>query len=279
MIEFNLKIGQVNDQIYQELKDKVSGESSQQMAEFYYPNTEVEKRRWQAPEIMHEVINADEHYAVIQKNWSVMEEKRYYLTGISDEGFYFVHEIPDTLVQRQLTMQQLVDAVNMKDQGYERIQGDVITKIVPVSEFQIHEAAEMQFRKKKKAKLVGFFKREQLVETDEMEVIPESLYPKTLHDFQHKYNSSLLFAVTEYKSGLGQVEMSTIPIFTNHRLTVKNGKIYSRNSGSDGSTYVVMGESLELIHNEHSPQTIHIPLGHCVVITTQQSPQSSRNHD
>lgn len=153
---FNLAVGMTNKQIYNELHRKTSGETEQEVKFLLstdHSPTSIHaidratkifgKGQIIGPAL--EVVDANERYALIKKTHMrgagtqsspIQNDEIYYLTGINDEGYYFVHAVDlRQIVQdlkRSSTLSELVDYTNRKDEGYERLQGDVLYRFIDI---------------------------------------------------------------------------------------------------------------------------------------------------
>lgn len=139
--------------ILNELDGKVSGETRELYQTFHDPaKSHIEE----LSKDLHKVIGTGEAngqtFAIIEKintNVSITGEvegkniyltnkrkifktdRSYFLTGINDEGTYFVHPLDNDSVKtwwRTGDMQQVLDGVNRTHDGFVRIQGDVLVK-------------------------------------------------------------------------------------------------------------------------------------------------------
>jgi len=225
-MRFELKTGQKDEEIYGVINGKISGEASQQIQEFYYPKDVEFKDR---PKVLHEVTDSNEKYAIIVKTPNMLSQGATYLTGVNDEESYFVHEIPDELKAK--TLDEIVKEINREDEGYERIQGDVLVQTIRISEF---ENLERGIPEKE-----GWFHKR---------IDPSSLYPR-----------SFTYKGEEYRS---QEYFNTI--FQSHEVIIDIGKIFRHHEWAETNKpevekYIILGENVTLNHNEHTQKTIKIP--------------------
>lgn len=140
----------IDNQLLEELKGKVSGESTPLLQAFIEPRdrqirseTVPDENGNQIPRPpIHKVIDVQyyrgEKYALIQKtntyrmDSKIQYDKEYFLSGINDEGWYFVHAInkEDSENYWSKGFQYMMERVNKEHLGYERIQGDILFKCV-----------------------------------------------------------------------------------------------------------------------------------------------------
>lgn len=165
-IKFNLKKGMKDDVLLKALQGKISGETRQEIQQFMSRSME--------DETIHEILLIEDKYAIvlkrerkdilipslplqkketsntptrvfspalpmiskeethtIEKTESINE---YYLAGINDEGYYFLHPLEGFETHfmphnRFPTMKEVLAWVNREDEGYfGRIQGDMVYK-------------------------------------------------------------------------------------------------------------------------------------------------------
>ena len=236
-----------DDQIYQVLDGHISGEGSEQLLLFMYPRNESN-----SPEKLHQVIEANDRYAVIKKSATQWNPTEYYLTGISDEEQYFIHDIPKHLGEKRI--EEILDAVNFTSQGFMRIQGDILLKFVPIENLEIREKSSPRYE------TIGFINKKE-------KLIPESLYPKEVNlKLDNTWNSQLFFARTwEFDERLG-----------NHKILTEQGKVLHN---AEQTQRLVFGKSLTLVHSQHEQVTIKIPGNRVAVLTMQQSATKKEKYD
>ena len=91
-----------------------------------------------------QVASIDSKYAVLRHErrsyagdadgWiysAKIEQAEHYLAGISDEGKYFVRPLGDIAESRTTKPQSALDWLNRADQGFWRLQGDLVVKFMP----------------------------------------------------------------------------------------------------------------------------------------------------
>lgn len=171
-IKFNLKKGMKDGVLLKALQGKISGETRQEIQQFMCRSTENETT--------HEILLVEDKYAIILKRElkniviPMMPPQRkeihntstrvfspvlpkickettytiektepmneYYLAGINDEGYYFIHPLEGFeahfIAQNRFpTMKEVLAWVNREDEGYfGRIQGDMVYKYVHINE-------------------------------------------------------------------------------------------------------------------------------------------------
>lgn len=231
-MNFELKVGMKDSEIYDLIKGKVSGEGSDQIQQFYYPKNIDSKDK---PVGLHNVLMANQEYAVIQKKQSIFEEEKLYLSGISDEDTYFVHEIPQKLKEEQLD--EIIKTVNREDIGYERIQGDVLIKFVKVTDFKDLERGIPEY--------YGFWSKK---------LNPNSLFPR-----KFTLNGE------KFQPAWGET------IFSSHEVRIGTGKLYHYHDWDhrEDEKYLILGDTVILNHNEHTQKEIKIPRERGLLIQAQ----------
>lgn len=138
----NLKKGMTEDEILGELNGRVHGETSQEFANFVNKKFNHIDHEYQ----FHEVVLANNEYALLVK-WNHSRglsgklefQPEYFLAGISDEGYYFVKEIPNFLYLFETfppSLEEILDKINKKEDSYQRIQGDVLFRFANFSDFR-----------------------------------------------------------------------------------------------------------------------------------------------
>lgn len=153
-IDFNLVKGMSGEDILTELNGRVSGETRELYQTFATPaknHADVFKDQ------LHKIIATGEangqQFAIIEKIHTfaavdnvgkvikdvvspnrvkvIKTERSYFLSGINDEGTYFVHPLEYDSIKtywRTGDMQMVLDQINRTGDGFDRIQGDVLTK-------------------------------------------------------------------------------------------------------------------------------------------------------
>lgn len=249
-MKFNLQTGMKDESLYAEIRGKVSGETSEQMLEFYHP-----KGTKDCPIPLHEVIDSNEKYALIRKNTSIMNREMFFLSGINDEDMYFMHEIPNRISHKSLD--EIVNEINLKGLEFERIQGDLLIKFMPLDDKRIRVTEHGVTRTK------GMFNKT----LDE-----RSLYPRTLtiDGLATDRYGWLMFHRMYYEFD------SALTIFNSHRLEIDPlGKILHE---TNNLGYVIFGSHLKLKHREHQQVSINIPKNMCAILMAQQT-ERRQNHD
>jgi hypothetical protein len=139
-VKFNLTLGMKNEQLWAELRGRISGETAQQ-TQLIFKKDAVED----IPLPLVEMIKLDEirEAAIIRKN-DVQKDSlgglqiipHYFIVGVNDEGAYYAHEMteigwPSLLDVESPSLERLLMWMNRADQGFtRRIQGDVLAQIV-----------------------------------------------------------------------------------------------------------------------------------------------------
>lgn len=256
--EFKLKVGMKYPEIYQELHNNVSGETSEEIQVFYTDMSELQaKNRIVQINRMfgdgkvgydsHKVILSDNNYAIIEKNsvttsgGSVRKRKpEYYIAGINDEDMYFVHPVANW--RGQLSIKNILDYINRTDEGFtERLQGDILLQFKP------YKVGSNRIELGKRRRIYGF-------EDDEL----IAAYPNPTNR-------------TAPPSDDLTIELGR------HTLLVKNtAKTYTTN---DGTYVVVESDSIEIMHPEHKKTVREIPKGHYAILANQRGRREPQRFD
>lgn len=244
MISFELKQGMIDQEIYNLLDGKISGEGTEQIQLFMYPRHEDFKDK---PEVLHSVIKSNEKYAIIKKAKTLWSQVQYYLTGINDEGWYFLHDLPNDVQPEKNSIDDILKRINFVNDGFERIQGDILLRFIDMDDLEIIEEATPQFTYTFK----GFFKKNIV----DKKINPISLYPKTVKIQKPFYG--MFFDSSYYIGHIG-----------NHKVLLKNGKSLHR---PGNNSILIFGESFSLKHNEHRFVEYDIPKRKVALLTMQQS--------
>ena len=247
---FNLVMGMTNKQVYRELHRKTSGETAQEVQFLLSPDQERSTNRMlnQAESIFNrvmkvptlEVVEANDKYAIVKKtklynnSGHISKDEIHYLTGINDEGYYFVHAIkdPEPPLDRARTwpkgyrtkLDGLVKYVNREDEGYKRLQGDVLYKFIRISQ-----------------------------------------------DGSFISINTLDVSGTKYSTELKPLDLPVLtPLKLGNHEVYYTGNYISL-SGKDGGYWGIIGTKVIMKHNQHKDVVMEIPDGHCMVLTHQRS--------
>lgn len=248
---FNLRVGMTNHEVYAELHRKTAGETEQEVKFLLSPDHSegVKTLVKRAIDIFGvnmigpalEVVEANERYAVIKKtrlynyDGDLRKDIIYYLTGINDEGYYFVHAIEDPTLPDEGTMpkgdthhlERLVDYINRTADGFKRLQGDVLYK------FQYIDSSA--------------------------DNIYEPYYKVRLTE---NVNTSR----PKYKLTRPLDEPVLEPIQLGNHLIYHTGHTW----GQDGYE-IILGTKVIMKHPQHKDVTLDIPRGHAAILTHQRS--------
>lgn len=236
-MDFQLRKGMKGEELLSVLRGHTSGESRQELVAFF-ETSKVEEN----PLPSHEVFLADETYALILKRhvrkngWGhLVVWNEYFLSGVNDEGRYFVHTTNGA--PEPSSLEDIVAWVNRADMGFSRrVQGDILISYW-------HEA---NIRASGSERTI---------------TVPIS----------HTGNSAVRSQDVPMKegitwNGLGSVER--LPLYLgNHKLS-SDGKVFLM-QGSD-TMIVVLGKELILEHPEHGMVREKIPDNHYAVIAGQR---------
>lgn len=139
--KFGLRGTMTNDEIVAELHGRVSGETAEEIAPFFSkPLAGLEWRDAQQAERL--VLEEDGEHALLARFSRTLDpilgkfpvdKVEYWLSGVTDEGTYFLHPITQRPVTRSGLVAPTLDAivawVNRTDQGFSgRVQGDMLIK-------------------------------------------------------------------------------------------------------------------------------------------------------
>lgn len=244
---FNLQVGMKFPEIYKELHGRVSGETSNEVQEFYKDLTDTgvlkkiadTNRMFGGNRIKydsHEVVTANGQYAIIQKNrvtsytGSIRKsESEHYIAGINDEQQYFIHQISS--LHRPLDIESVLKHINRAEEGFtERLQGDILLKFVPYKDtphFYTLGENRLPYAREKH---------------------PVTAYINPAHRTAEPDQ--------EFTIELGR-----------HTLLVKNRA--KREETETGVYVVVESDLIEIMHPEHKKTVREIPEGHFAVLANQ----------
>ncbi len=244
---FGLRKGMRYKEIYKELHYRVSGETTEEVMEFFRDDTDIETKNtmhdmnkiFGKDSIIHsplEVINDNGKFAIILKSTlstlgsgtkSISRSnERKYISGINDEGEYFIHSLFN-YHGGSGSIDDVLDWINRKDEGFsERLQGDILLKFVPYSD----------------------------VGNDNKYLIGN---PDESHDYVLVHPNHR----TEHQSQL-TIELGR------HILLIRN--IIHQSSVGGGRYFVIESDRIEIVHPEHKKTIREIPEGHFAVIANQK---------
>lgn len=239
-ISCELKLGMRRREIYNILHDRVSGETTQEVVNFFTYGIEdsaqqhIDFIKKHIPEFKKddlEVISSNNECAIIKKDvitaWrnSLNTASDYYICGINDEGDYFVHPLHNAPVKT--TVEEVLDWINRKDQGFtERLQGDIV----------------MQF--------VSYDK------TDKDQYTMEGIW-----------NESQIFNVRNKDRAVKSTDIHTLG---RHRIVV-NGFVNTITKYKEPDTYtLVEADEIAVVHPEHKVTKRTIPENHFVILANQR---------
>lgn len=246
-VEFNMKQNMSAKEMLNEIEGKVSGETIQQMEELKTALGDVENE----PKL--EIfLDPYREYAMIRLETDIpdccnftMKAYRYFLSGITDEGFYFFHELDGGAVRNFKTMESLVDWINRADEGFcERVQGDILIQYIkPEYEIKGERVAKKEFW---------------------------DYITKTKEDhYSRSCSLKLDFINDNYIRMRGsdmEVPERTIDI-GNHRV-VANWAYASWNRGVNN--IVVFDDAFKLQHPQHGITSVETPKGHVAILAPQR---------
>lgn len=234
MIAFGLKEGMTAAEILAELRGRVSGETQLEALSVFTENKDPEY----APPTHEIVLKDDTNHAMLLKrevsrDWfgKLTVTNRYFLTGINDEGMYFVHEINLTGPQalrpagrgspEKPNLESILAWINRGDQGFShRIQGDILMQYISTEQIQIDTG----------------------------------------------YGSAHLMGVLNLSQNLHKNHPPNSIQLGNHRVST-DGTIYA--GGFDGILAVV-GSKLIIQHPQHALIEKDIPKNHVVILAGQR---------
>ena len=250
MIE--LKIGMIDKQIYDILDGNVSGEGTEQIQEFFSCRELVHKDK---PDVLHEVIKANDKYAVIERKKSFFSTPAVFLSGINDEGKYFIKQIQNHLLT-DIEVDAILDDINRVSEGYERVQGDLLVKALPLT-----LATGMIMTRKIKHNI--------LIKT--LYSIEKTLYPTYFKFYVDGVNRppnwfAPLKRINDYADAVQNI--GTNMMFGNHKVVVENGEAYANYTQR---LVIVIGNKVTIYHQEHKTTELVIPKQMCLMFTVQKS--------
>lgn len=262
-MKFELRKGMVDEYIYQRIMGKVSGEGSRQVQEFYYPKDLTLKNK---PNPLHEIIMANQEYAVIRKYPSIFGRGGDFLTGINDEGLYFLHDLE---IKYGEELEDILKRVNMLESGFQRIQGDILMKTMDIN--PIIQSVRSQSHSIFKRKLEVKDHLPLSFELPSKDVLGEQ-------DRTHQFNDGsrsniLLHIMTKGKSGYFETwesgKHAGDDMFSSHKLIVEDGYGYAN---PNRTIFVAIGQKVILKHREHMQVDVSIPSSKVLVFIQQERP-------
>lgn len=335
-IKFNLHKGMKGQEVLAELNGKVSGETRELYQAFAQPGPHHVMNE----DPLHRVIADDGKYAIIEKIHTtakimhsdgvrqqinefgviqydssdrpyktIVTDRSYFLTGINDEGTYFVHPMDEESIKyywKTGSVPETLDVINKVADGYTRMQGDVLVKFIPEYEIvwedntpivdigmdrfskilkrtpqeiktEIDREREMMMYSLP-SRGYGMRSREQTVDTPDKYFEEGSDESKEFSDKKGFFGASSLTFEEYEKEYLKYIDtpmaISTPKEKRSHPIPLFGNHFLYEGKGQvyeDRGTVLVMGEQkLFLDHNEHKAITINVPLGHAAVLTTQR---------
>lgn len=256
IMQNELKEGMTDNEIYSILHNKVAGEDSEQIQEFWYPKGH-EKEEVNVPDTILKVIKHSDGYSIIRKDWSIMGQTFYYLAGINDEGMYFVHQIPSDIDVEKLTIQSILSYVNHEEEGFERVQGDVLCKFIRYDRVEVDRAGSLEYK--------GVFRRK----IDHRQMYPRQIVAKRGDvELREKLRVNMFFSSWE--------DPEECHIFRNHKLIAPDCRILH---AAEDRAYAIFGKKFKLKHNEHQEIEINIPNNMFALLMAQETEQSRQSYD
>ncbi len=168
----------------------------------------------------------------------------YYIAGINDEGKYFLRPLnllPAELLE-SLKLPDILDWLNRRDQGFRRLQGDLLVRFYPIEGNRLND--------KEMGK--GFRYR-----------IPDVFEGQLTHEYFARLHSGL--------SDIIQPGVSANSL-GDHSIIVETNANVSRAfpNFTLQEPLIVDGEKIVLSHPQHASVTLEIPKGHYVAICSQR---------
>lgn len=275
-------------------KLKISGESTQEVILFKEP----EKGHQQLEgTLLHNVILTNKEYMIIAKAFTkidpfdkIYESWSYYISGLNDEGRYFIRPLKNFPFEKYVgnqkpTIEDIVNWMNRSDEGFDtRIQGDVLAKFVNVEDTSLDNKRTQKRTIDVSDRALQLRERERALTSPQSQLTPLAFtsVPKELgYGFYQPQQSrkpkrpqslfSGMFQVSDGENtisveGIKYSEITDSPLkLGNHKLFTE-GKIFA----SKVVPFIcVLAESLILQHHEHAVKELVIP-DKCVVILAAQ---------
>jgi len=250
--EFKLRVGMRDLDVLRELKGKVSGETKQETVKLLAPSVGSEMAHF-------EILQATEEYAILRK-W-IGEPKpfveEYYLSGISDEGKYFMRQLSAEAITKP--MDELLQWINRNDELFAiRIQGDVLLQFRSCGNRRINTP------------IIGSWSPLSTRLDEELRLLENNAnfqararipFPVVLNQglIRAEYNLPS-YNLTSFDLREHHIEAN----LGNHHVTV-NGWLFIN------LPYVVLdGDSFTMQHFEHGLKTIEVPKGHYAILASQR---------
>ena len=263
-LEFGLTKGMTGRDIVTILKGHVSGETAQELVPFF-AESEIPFKESDPQE--REVLESNDDYALLarrrkthamvndadgkpHKGKEITFSMSKYMSGINDEGKYFLHEV-DMAPRTVQTLDQMNDWMNRIDQGYvSRVQGDILYQyLLKSTNMQIIIQPNYS----------GYFVNRRYVSSSEQKTFETKIYLFP-NGMQAQMNPSLSPNIT-----------NSIQI-GNHRLSTDGTILVSQTSEPE---IIVDGKWAILQHGQHGLKKEEIPDGHLLLLAPQRGRQMS----
>ena len=263
--------------IINEMCGRTSGETRQEIQQIFkddtIPNSQTQNMIERARKYLGEAMRTVPHlqvldigevdghvYALVRKGiltnaWpseSVHYSSRYFIVGINDEGFYFIHPLESYKgIVEYKTVKEMVDWMNRKHDGFVgRLQGDVLFKLIDASKWKV---------------VLSTIKSNTDYGADGHELI--------------YYNTQLrLYQDPNALRDLNEIDLGCHKIMCLGKITRETCYNHSYNDQLF-SYWVIESDQVVLTHPEHEQVKMDIPKNHIMVIAPQdgRSARESRS--
>lgn len=235
-MENKLNVGMRDEEVYDEIRGKVSGENSTQIQDFLKPSRAGKSEK---PNPLHEVIKTGNGYSLIRKYPNLFDTGGLYVSGINDEHAYFIHKLEDTMHEKAISgdFGEFMNVMNKTDHGFIRVQGDLLMSL---------ESRD-------------FVKEEAILKLDNN---MREKYKTSI--FQKSFINIFKFKGKNYKL----VCFGKCLIFGNHLLSVeKHGGIYE--PIDDAVDHLLVTGKFKLFHMEHDTVNMNLDKDKICRLTSQ----------
>lgn len=247
------------DELVAELHNKVSGETSQELVEFFHRDNTTQRKS-------HDIIMDDGEYALIlsyQYNEGLVGEqytKAYWIAGINDEQRYFVHRLEGIPESKLRHIQDIVSWMNRTDEGFvKRLQGDILIRFIANSQIWIDGKGRPS------GQLTGVM--------PDGRTVWHGVNPEGWFIYDGSFTTGRIIKREHFHTAgevhvdgaFSQIKLGNHTVSTNRHIIVLNDEYLV--VGGDRRQ---QGVNLLIQHPEHTFEKLEIPAGHLAVLTGQR---------
>lgn len=257
-IQFNLHQGMKAKEIVKELRGKIAGESRME--------TVVLLMSWENNPIFQtdklelknrvEIVSDNGKYALLLEyklhGGNIMSI--FWLTGINDEGTYFLRPLEGIPEQTLRDFDKILSWLDKKDMGFTRIQGDILVGFIAEVNDHVHS----------KCASLPCFPDYKLSERKSFRLPPNDSH-REWTDWYHMHAYAKQTNADRWGNGNRGIN------FGEHRITT-DGLILTPNQERLFALepLVIVGQQFVMKHPEHGTVTVEIPKDHYAVLVSQR---------